>query len=123
MARNHSATLRERNRLAQERGFRNYYEQRRATEKANADDLFEESVGRVSRQEAESRSEYNEMVKNAKVYYEAFHVKKNADDYSMTGPKKVWFVDTVGTMTAAEWKKHYPNGVREYHRIGFNNAA
>jgi hypothetical protein len=113
----------QRNELARERGFRNYYEQRRATQLANADELFTDSVGAVSRQEAESRSEYNEMVKNARAFYNAFGVKANEKDYSADSAKKVWFVDTVGSMTLAEWLKHYPNGVREYQRIGFGNAA
>lgn len=116
MARDHRQTLADRNRLARERGFKNYYEQRRATEFANKQELFTDATeGGVYRIEGESRAEYNERVRNARTFYDAF--KRNPDDYSVDGPKAKWFVEVVGLMTIEEWRKHYPNGVREYTKL------
>jgi len=112
--RNHKITYAKRNELARRRGFKNYSEQRKATEFANESEMFEENVGKVSRT-GKSREEYNEEVEYARVFYQAFKV--DPEDYSATGAKAQWFVKIEGAMTYQEWAQHYPNGVREYKRL------
>jgi hypothetical protein len=114
--RDHKRTYQERNRLARERGFKNYGEQRRASEYAKDGEMYEDATGGwIPRLETESRADYDTQLEMARLYYQAFKVDPN--NYSKDGPKAKWFVGVQQIMTYEEWAQHYPRGVREYTRL------
>lgn len=119
--RDNAATLRARNELARERGFRNYYDQRKATEYFNTREDFTEETGKVSRADAESREDYNRQLEEARIFRDAF--KNDSQDYSVGSPKMRWFVEVLHMMTEDEWKAKYPDGVRQYTKLWTGNAA
>lgn len=105
MAKNHSDVYRKRDELAKRQGFTSYGQKRKAMKYAKGTPMFQENI----EEEEHSRAE---VAQAARAYYDAFYL--NPTDYSPTGGKKRWFVDTMGIMSSDEWKERYPNGRREY---------
>lgn len=114
VARNHRTTYAQRNELARRRGFKNYTDQRKSTEYAQSHAKEKNSV-KVSRSEAASRQEYEDMVRRARLQYLAF-VVADQQDYVKHGHKYNYLVDELHVLTEDEWDAHYPNGTREYGR-------
>lgn len=109
--RDHKATLRRRNELARERGFKSYSDQRKQMTAWRNSDI-------VKRNRNISKS--NVTVKNAqqtelaKLAWEAFKPGSDPDDYSVDGPKAKLFIALGYVESKEDWEGRYPNGVREY---------
>jgi hypothetical protein len=102
-----SAGLERRNALAQQQGFRNYYEKRVALRDAAASNLFERWADGF---EGSRTARNREYVRAVQTYWQAF--KLEPDNYRRNGAKARWFVEYEEIMDYAEWEERYPLGTR-----------